>query len=89
MKTGVDVRELSDGVLLRLFLISSYMAQDQWLDEETDWQRIGAVTGREIQQRGFSPDCVAGMAHADAENLVTILLAFQQEQARERRQRVQ
>jgi hypothetical protein len=75
--------------LVRLFLVSWYMAQDQRPDEYTDWWHMGTVVGLEIGRRGLSPEWVAFMAEADAHNVATILVAFQQEQAQERRQRVQ
>ena len=36
----VNVQELTDGILLRLFLVSSHFAQDQRPDEATDWRHI-------------------------------------------------
>lgn len=89
MKKCVDVRELADGVLVRLFVVSSQMAQDQWPNEDTDWRRIEAITRRAIQERGLSPEQVVGMVQSDAENLAGMLLAFRWEQDRERRQCVQ
>ena len=68
---------------------SCYMAQDQWHDENTDWSGIETVTRMEIRARGLSPERVTHMLQSDAEHLTWILLAFQWERARERRQRVQ
>jgi hypothetical protein len=89
MKKRVNVQELADGILLRLFLVSSHFAQDQRPDEATDWRHIAAVTRSEIDKRGLSPEYVAFFASCDAPNLVRITVAFEQEQARERRRRVQ
>jgi hypothetical protein len=85
----VNVQELTDGILLRLFLVSSHFAQDQRPDEATDWRHIAGATRWEIDRRGLSREQVEFFASCDAANLARILVAFEQEQARERRRRVQ
>jgi hypothetical protein len=89
MKKRVNVQELADGILLRLFLIASHFAQDQQPDEATDWRHIAAATRSEIDKRGLSPEQVAFFTACDAPNLVRITVAFEQEQARERCRRLQ
>ena len=48
-----------------------------------------AATRSEIDKRGLSPQQVAFFTACDAPNLVRITVAFEQEQARERRRRLQ
>jgi hypothetical protein len=89
MKKRVNVQELADGILLRLFLVSSHFSQDQRPDEAIDWRHIAAVTRSEIDKRGLSRGQVEFFASCDAANLARLVVAFEQEQARERRRRVQ
>src|SRR5664279_1277509 len=74
MKKRVNVQELADGILLRLFLIASHFAQDQQPDEATDWRHIAAATRSEIDKRGLSPEQVAFFTACDAPNLVALPL---------------
>ena len=85
----VNVQELADGILVRLFLVSSHFTPDQRPDEATDWRHIAAATGLEIYKRGLSREQVGFFANCDAPNLARIVVAFEQEQTRERRRRVQ
>ena len=48
----VNVQELTDGILLRLFLVSSHFAQDQRPDETTDWRHIAAAAARHQYRSG-------------------------------------
>jgi hypothetical protein len=52
-------------------------------------QASEAATRWEIDRRGLSREQVEFFASCDAANLARIVVAFEQEQARERRSRVQ
>ena len=89
MKKLVNVQELADGVLIRLFLVSSHFKRDQRPDDAIDWRHIAAAARLEIDKRGLSPEHVKFFAGCDAANRARIVVSLRQEQARERHRRVQ
>jgi hypothetical protein len=64
MQKCVNVQQLADGILVRLFLISRHFSQDQRPDEATDWRHIAAATGGEIGRRGLSLEQIARSSRA-------------------------
>jgi hypothetical protein len=80
----VDLRTLTDPILMRLHRISREMMQDQQPAEVTDWQQIAWATQQEILRRGFVLQDVQHLAVVDSEQQRTILSAFQSERTRKR-----
>ena len=85
----IDVRELPDTILIRLFLVSSSLAQDSRPEDITNWPQIALATSGEIFRRGLIEDRLTRMAQLDREGICAVFHAFRQDQERERRRHCQ
>ena len=89
MQHRIDIRELPDTILIRLFLVSSSLAPDYRPEDRTDWPQIAYATSGELCRRGLMDDRLTELAEVDRENIWAIFEAFRQEQERERRRHCQ
>lgn len=83
MRHRLDVRTLSDGILMRLFVVASCLIHQHRPDDDTDWQHVTHTTYAEICRRELSGEDLRLFALADSQSIASLLATFQDEAGHE------